>query len=82
MPILSVTENVIPFDRAEECFRRIGPKRKALMADVETAYLRFVDAEADMRFMHTRTVQEAQQSLADLIAACKAYSQNLDWNLK
>lgn len=81
MTILSVAANAIPLDRADECFRRIGPKRRRLMNELKTAYERFVDSEADMRFMHTRTVEDTQQCLADLIAATQSYAQNLNWKL-
>ena len=81
MTPLSVTANAIPLDRADECFRRIGPKRRRLMNELETAYERFVDSEADMRFLHTRTVEDTQQCLADLIAAAQSYAQNLNWKL-
>ena len=81
MTIQSVTSNAIPLDRAEECFRRVGPTRYRLMTELQTAYERFVDSEADMRFLHTRTVEDTQQCLADLIAAAQSYAQNLNWKL-
>ena len=81
MTLLSVAANAIPLDRAEECFRRVGPTRYRLMTELQTAYERFVDSEADMRFLHTRTVEDTKQCLADLIAAAHAYSANLNWKL-
>ena len=81
MTIQSVTSNAIPLDRAEECFRRIGPTRFRLMTDIENAYERFFEAESDMNFIHVKTVEETKQSLADLIAAAHAYSANLNWKL-
>ena len=81
MTLLSVAANAIPLDRAEECFSRVGPTRYRLMNELETAYERFVDSEADMRFLHTRTVEDTKQCLADLIAAAQAYSANLNWKL-
>ena len=79
--IQSVTSNAIPHDRADEMYRRIGSTRYLLMTELQTAYECFVDSEADMRFLHTRTVEETKQCLADLIAACNAYSNNLNWKL-
>ena len=81
MTIQSVTSNAIPLDRAEECFRRIGPTRFRLMTDIENAYERFFEAESDMNFIHVKTVEETKQSLADLIAAAQSYAQNLNWKL-
>ena len=81
MTIQSVTSNAIPLDRAEECFRRIGPTRYRLMTEIENAYERFYEAESDMNFIHVKTVEETKQSLADLIAAAHAYSANLNWKL-
>ena len=81
MTILSVTSNAIPLDRAEECFRRIGPTRFRLMTDIENAYERFFEAESDMNFIHVKTVEDTKQCLADLITAAHAYSANLNWKL-
>ena len=81
MTIQSVTSNAIPLDRAEECFRRIGPTRFRLMTEIENAYERFFEAESDMNFIHVKTVEETKQCLADLIAAAHAYSANLNWKL-
>ena len=57
MTIQSVTSNAIPLDRAEECFRRVGPTRYRLMTEIENAYECFVEAESDMNFIHVKTVE-------------------------
>ena len=49
--IQSVTSNAIPLDRAQECYRRIGPTRRQRMNDLKTAFERFVEAEEELRFM-------------------------------
>jgi hypothetical protein len=77
--VQSVTSNAIPLDRADECFRRIGPTRRQLMNDLKTCFERFVEAEEELKFMHTYTVHDVKQRLADLIAAAHAYSKNLGW---
>ena len=81
MTILSVAANAIPLDRADECFRRIGPTRYRLMTEIENAYERFFEAESDMNFIHVKTVEDTKQCLADLITAAHAYSANLNWKL-
>jgi hypothetical protein len=75
----SVTSQAIPLDRADECFRRVGPTRIRLMDELKTSFERFVEAEQGMNYMHTFTVRETQQRLADLIDAAHAYSKNLGW---
>ena len=77
--IQSVTSNAIPLDRAEEMYRRIGPTKRQRMDELKTAFERFVESEEEMRFLHTYTVSDTKQRLADLIAACHAYSDNLGW---
>ena len=79
--IQSVTSNAIPHDRADEMYRRIGSTRTRLMDEVKTSFDRFVEAESDMNFIHVKTVEETKQRLADLIAACQSYSDNLAWKL-
>jgi hypothetical protein len=79
--IQSVTSNAIPLDRADECFRRIGPTRRQRMNDLKTTFERFIEAEEELKFMHTYTVSDTKQRLADLIAACHAYSDNLGWDV-
>ena len=81
MTIQSVTSNAIPLDRAEECFRRVGPTRYRLMTEIQAAYERFAEAQSDMNFIHVKTVEETKQCLADLITAAHAYSANLNWKL-
>jgi hypothetical protein len=75
----SVTSQAIPLDRADECFRRVGPTKRQRMDELKTAFERFVESEEEMRFLHTYTVSDTKQRLADLIAACHAYSDNLGW---
>ena len=79
--IQSVTSNAIPLDRADEMYRRIGPTKRQRMDELKTAFERFVEAEEEMRFLHTYTVSDAKQRLADLIDAAHAYSRNLGWVL-
>ena len=75
----SVTSQAIPLDRADECFRRVGPTKKQRMDELKTAFERFVESEEEMRFLHTYTVSDTKQRLADLIDAAHRYADNLGW---
>ena len=75
----SVTSQAIPLDRADECFRRVGPTKKLRMDELKTAFERFAEAEEEMRFLHTYTVSDTKQRLSDLIDAAHRYAENLGW---
>ena len=79
MTILSVTANVIPHNRADEMYRRIGPTKRQRMDELKTAFERFAESEEEMRFLHTYTVSDTKQRLADLIDAAHRYADNLGW---
>ena len=79
--IQSVTSNAIPFNDASQCYRRIGPTRLKLMNEITDAYEAFNEAEAYLKLVDVKNVEQVKQALSTLVEACGAYADNLGWNL-
>ena len=68
----------IPYEEAEHAFNRVEA-RDSIAHLILEEFLEFSAKQADMQMMHKKSVEETQEALTNLIAACLAYQKNLGW---